>query len=100
MNLPPDSRQTFGAPYTMVSQLIRVFAPSAQRVPGLFTCLQMPMNSSGLPILVMPAFSRSPHRASTRGDVRTPPADTGTPMILLLNTIDGQAVDGRLARLG
>src|SRR6267378_1267191 len=75
-----------------------LFAPSAQRVPGLFSCLLMPINSSGLPIFVMPAFSRSPQRANSSGDVRTPPAATGTPMILLLKTIGGHAVDGKLAR--
>src|SRR2546423_15712141 len=100
MNLPPDSRHMFGAPNTIASQLINVLAPSAQRVPGLFSCLLTRMNSSGLLILVMPALSRSPVRASTSGEVRTPPAATGTPMILLLKTIGGHAVDGRLARLG
>ena len=61
-----------------------VFAPSAQRVPGLFSCLQTPMNSSGLLMEVMPAASRSPERSSSSGEFRTPPAATGTAMILLL----------------
>src|SRR3954464_5492316 len=84
----------------MASQLTRVLAPSAQRVAGLFSCLPTRVNSSGLPMLLMPACSRSPDRASSSGEVRTPPAETGTPMILLLKTMGGHAVDGKLARFG
>src|SRR4051812_40090174 len=100
-SLPPDSRQTFGAPNTCWNQS-RLGVPGyelrAYRWPGTASCLQTCVKSSMLVMSLTPIESRSAPLVWRTGPGRL--AGEGTQKSLPLNTAPGQTYGGRLARFG